>query len=412
MKHKPTALVCVLDAVGITTLEYMFDTLNGTVNIPNLTALGLGELMKQRHRDILCGRMFAGRSYCASLTQASATADSTTGHREMVGVIDARVYNLFPNGFPKAYIAALEARIGRLLMFNQMAGGMDAITRNASEHERTGSPILYASKCDPLVQIAMNEGVIPVPEQHRIAEAALAVAVEMGIPITRAIARAYVRTADGEITRTANRHDAVLPLGGKTLVDVLREQNVWTVAVGKTADLVNTDYDDVIKITRPEFVDPKFASCFPHPRKKDTNPLNAQGVLHALTVARHTYQPRGTFVFANFVDTDSLYGHTRDVEGAIYSLEAFDRMLGHFQTQLSDGDLLIVTADHGMRHEPDYGYHNNEPLPLLVQVIEGDHGLGGLRTGRGEGLTEVGLLVAEYFDCSYEFRNVITRIPA
>jgi phosphopentomutase len=321
----------------------------------------------------------------------------------MVGIVDPRTFNLFPDGFRKDYIAALEERIGRKTIFNQMAGGMEAIEKNASEHERSGRPIVYASKCDPLIQIAANEGVIPVKEQHAIADAAFRLALEMGIPVTRAIARTYVRSPEGEIVRTANRHDAVLPIGGKTLVDILYAKGVWTAAVGKTSDLVNTRYHEKIKLTDPAFVDPALKLRFVHPKRKDTNPLTAQGIVNTLHAARTLYRPKGTFIFANMVDTDSLYGHTRDVEGALRCVAEIDRVLPLFESLLSKGDLLILTADHGMQHRSDYGYHNNEPLPLIVERIGCGAGLGGLKTGKGRSLCEVGWLAAQRFGCERDF---------
>jgi phosphopentomutase len=271
---------------------------------------------------------------------------------------------------------------------------------------------VYASKCDPLVQIAMNERVVPVKEQHAIADAAFELALEMGIPVTRAIARAYIKTPEGEIIRTANRHDAVLPLGGKTLVDILYAKNVWTVAVGKTSDLVNTAYHEKIKLTNPAFVDPALDLRFVHPKKKDTNPFTVQGVVNALLAAKTLHRPAGTFIFANLVDTDSLYGHTRDVEGALRCVGEIDRVIPLIEDQMGQGDLLILTADHGMQHRPDYGYHNNEPLPLIAERIGAGEDLGGLQTGKGRSLREVGELVAQMFGCEAEFAQACAASKA
>lgn len=78
---------------------------------------------------------------------------------------------------------------------------MEAIEENREEHERTGRPILYASKCDPVLQLGMNETVIAVPEQHRIVDAAFALARQMDVNITRVIGRSYVMK-DGAVFRT------------------------------------------------------------------------------------------------------------------------------------------------------------------------------------------------------------------
>ncbi len=69
-----TALLVVLDAVGLPTVDYLLDHFNGAVQLPHLSALGIGNLVSSRHRA-----RFAradGTAYAAPLEQASASADS------------------------------------------------------------------------------------------------------------------------------------------------------------------------------------------------------------------------------------------------------------------------------------------------------------------------------------------------
>ncbi|OIO05183.1 MAG: hypothetical protein COX65_05105 [Elusimicrobia bacterium CG_4_10_14_0_2_um_filter_56_8] len=406
MKHpQKTALLLVIDAVGLSTLEYLLSKYPRKVKLPNLCRLGLGQIVLPQFRERLSKA--SGKAYAARVSQVSATADSLVGHREMMGVIDHRTYDLFNDGFSSEYLAELEKRIGRKTVFNRMAAGMEAIELNAAEHERTGRPIVYASKCDPLIQLAMNEAVIPVAEQHKIADTAFALAMEMKIPITRAIARSYIKNAQGEIIRTTNRHDAVLPIGQDTLVDILRGGAVWTVAVGKTSDLVNTAYHARIKLNSEVFIDPALKLRFVHPKKKDTNPFSIQGTINALQAAHSVYRPKGTFIFTNLVDTDSVYGHTRDVEGALRSLEEIDRTLPLIEGNLAKGDLLGITADHGMLHREDYGYHSNEPLPFIAYRKGCDRKLGGLKTGQLPGLTDIGGVFAQFFGVQAQYKKIV-----
>ena len=406
---KTTVLLLVVDAVGVSTLEYLLDRHPRKVKLPNFSRLGLARILAPRFGGRL-GRD-GGKTCAMRIEQASASADSVIGHRELVGIVDPATYELFPRGFAPEFIAALEHRIGRKTIFNKMAGGMEAIELNADEHEKTGCPIVYASKCDPLVQIAMNEAVISVKEQHAIADAAFDLAMELGVPVTRVIARAYVRTPEGGIVRTANRHDSVLPLRGKTLVDILRERDVWTVAVGKTGDLVNTCYHERIKLASPAFLDPGLGLRFAHPKRKDTNPYSVQGTVNALAAAARLYRPRGTFVFTNLVDADSLYGHTKDVPGSIRCLEGVDRALPVLEKNLRPGDLLVITADHGMQHRRDYGYHHKEPLPLIVERLGRGADLGGLKVGPGRSLREAGHIIAQAFGCEKEYSRECRFAP-
>jgi len=404
MKNNKLAILIVIDAVGISTLEYLLEKHSKKVKLKNLVKLGLGKLLDKRYSKFLTGK-YSGKSISLKVNQVSASADSLVGHREMMGIIDKRTYTLFYNGFPEEYLKAIEKVVGRKTFFNKMAGGIEAIELNAEHHEKTGELIVYASKCDPLIQIAMNEDIIPVKEQHFIADTAFKIGREMGIPITRCIARSYVRR-NGEIIRTANRHDAVLPVEQKTLIDILNENYIWTISVGKTSDLVNVEYKEKIKINDKLFIDPSLKLKFVHPAQKDTNPFTAQGIINAIKAKKVIYRPYGTFIFANFVDTDSLYGHTRDIEGAIKAIEEIDRSISLIDKLIEKGDMVIITADHGMAHKEDYGYHNNEPIPLLA-YIKGYNDLNGIKTGIMPGLTDIGNIIAQFFNLEKEYRNIV-----
>lgn len=408
--NKRTAIVCVIDAVGLDTLCFLIRNYNGVVKIPFLKTAGIDKLLPKDIIKKVQNRVLNKKVNSISFffNQKSKTADSLIGHREMVGIIDTREFNLFPNGFPKKYIRELERRIKRKTFFNKMSGGIEAIEKNYEYHEKTGYPIVYASKCDPLIQFAMNEEIIPLKEQRFIADTALNLALEMNIPITRAIARSYIRRGN-EIIRTPNRYDAVLPLKTKTLIDLLNDEKVWTVSVGKTSDLVNTNYYEKIKINSEEFIDPSLKLSFIHPSKKDTNIFNIQGMINAIKEKKVVYRPKGTFIFANLVDTDSLWGHTRDINGAIMAIEQIDKALEIIFDTMEDEDMLIITADHGMEHRQDYGYHSNERL-YLIAVSKKNISKYTYTINEFDGLTKIGGLIAEFFNLKEKFRSLITEI--
>ncbi|MGC9070346.1 MAG: hypothetical protein ACP5IO_03445 [Elusimicrobiales bacterium] len=408
MKNKKTAIVCVIDAVGVDTLSYLLSKHKGKIEMPFLLTCGIDRLLDENIRRKISSKKSTKKvnSYVIPVRQSSTTADSLIGHREMMGIIDMRKFNLFYKGFPQKFIKELESRIRRKTLFNQMSGGMEAIEKNYEYHEKTGYPIVYASKCDPLIQLAMNEEIIPPDEQKSIANTALELAIEMKIPITRAIARSYIRRKK-EIIRTANRYDAVLPLEGKTLVDILNEHKVWSVSVGKTSDLVNTKYCEKIKITHKEFIDPSLDFDFIHPKEKDTNIFNIQGIINAVIAKKYIYRPNGTFVFANLVDTDSLFGHTMDIDGSLKSLQQIDKALEKIFELMDNDDILIITTDHGMEHRADYGYHSNETLYI---VVASKKKIGFKHIDDFEGLTKVGAIVGEYFNILDEFKSIVKKI--
>jgi phosphopentomutase len=74
----------------------------------------------------------------------------------------------------------------------------------------------------------------------------------------------------------------------------------------------------------------------------------------------------GGFLFANFIDFDTLYGHRRDVAGYAAALEAFDRRLPELDAVLRADDLVIVTADHGCDPTFRGTDHTREQAPVLA----------------------------------------------
>ncbi len=420
MEENPVVVHLVIDAVGISTLEYLLDKSDIDVRFPNLESMGLGNLLDKRHHTRV--QPVQDPAFAYALEQASAEADSVIGHREMVGVVDPRTYELFFNGFPPQYIAELERRIGIRTIFNQMAGGDEAIKINREEHETTGKSIVYASMCDPLIQIAMNEDVIPVPDAHRIGDIAFDLAIQMGIPITRSITRTYI-VRDEEIIRTANRHDKVLPLDGKTLVDVLHDAGVYVISVGKPAELVPSgSWNEVIKLSQRSQLDPQIGLKFVHPKEKDTNPYTLQGMVNALRASRSSTSRRGTYIFANCVDTDSVYGHTQMVPGSLRSVGEVDRCLPIILREMQSGDVLLITADHGMLHAGDreyhkdlegtkfqnYGYHHKEPVPFLGFRKDGNLGQIVVPTTNTFGI--VGYVVAQLMGVSSKYLNACSQV--
>ena len=103
-------------------------------------------------------------------------------------------------------------------------------------------------------------------------------------------------------------------------------------------------------------------------------------------------------------------------------------MIPVFEKNLNEGDVLILTADHGMQHRADYGYHNKEPLPLIVEKIGCppplakdcgflmiprmagcDLKLSGIKTGKEKTLAEIGYMAARAFGCEEEYSRKCGR---
>src|SRR5512134_1049161 len=81
----------------------------GRLNLPNLGALGLGNLTEiQGVPPVAQASGAFGR-----LTEVSAGKDTTTGHWELAGVPLENPFPLYPHGFPAELMAEFADRIGR-----------------------------------------------------------------------------------------------------------------------------------------------------------------------------------------------------------------------------------------------------------------------------------------------------------
>ena len=305
------------------------------LRLSTLRAMGLGRVVALGGSDSNGG---GGGAAVGRMREASPGKDSVTGHWEMMGLVLARPFPVFSNGFSSATIAEFARVTGRGVLGNKAASGTAIIDELGAEHLRTGAFIVYTS-ADSVFQIAAHEDIVPLPELYRACDIAFSLVAE-GLGVGRVIARPFAG-APGQFRRTANRRDYVLPPPGETLLDRLKASSRAVVAIGKIEDL--------------------FAG---------------RGITRAIHTAnddegmdelmRQLPQTREGLIVTNLVDFDTQYGHRNDVEGYARNLERFDARLAELLPQLGDGDLLIVTADHGNDPTTAGTDHSREYVPLLV----------------------------------------------
>jgi phosphopentomutase len=337
-------ILIVLDSVGVGALpdaaaygDEGSDTLGNVartigLRIPTLRALGLARVAG------LDGVAPAPRGAAGRMAEASAGKDSVTGHWELTGVVLDRPFPTFPQGFPADLISEFERRIGRATLGNHPASGTAIIEDLAEEHIRTGSPIVYTS-ADSVFQIAAHEDVIPVPELYRICDVAFDL-VARGRGVGRVIARPFVGRP-GAWTRTSNRRDFALEPAGETLLDRLTAAGRTTVGIGKIGDLFAGR-----GLTRAEHT------------TSDSHGLDlVEGEMGTLAEG---------LIFANLVDSDTLFGHRNDPAGYAANLERVDARLGPMLEMLRPADVLVVTADHGNDPTTPSTDHSREYVPILI----------------------------------------------
>jgi len=336
----------VLDSVGIGALpdaekfgDAGADTMrhiskNENFSVPNLCALGLGNIDGLSY---LGGaeNPLAAYGRCA---ERSMGKDTTVGHWEIAGLISEKPLPTYPEGFPTEVISAFEAATGRGVICNKPYSGTDVIRDYGEEHLRTGALIIYTSG-DSVFQVAAHEAIVPTKTLYEYCRAARKILCGEH-SVGRVIARPFAGAA-GAFYRTADRRDFSLEPYGITMLDELSDAGLDVISVGKISDI--------------------FAG------RGITEAVHSHGneecMAAALALAERDF--RG-LCFINLVDFDMKYGHRNDVSGYAAALSLFDAWLPGFMQKLGEGDVLIITADHGCDPGDTSTDHTREYTPLLI----------------------------------------------
>jgi phosphopentomutase len=306
----------------------------GGLNLPNLAKLGLGNLTTIAGLPPTASTLGAyGR-----LTEVSAGKDTTTGHWELGGVILEQPFPTYPNGFPEEVIATYEAQIGRRILGNYPASGTEIIQALGAEHLRTGRPIVYTS-ADSVFQVAAHEEIIPVDEQYRLCQIARSL-LNGAHAVGRVIARPFIGQP-GSFSRTEHRRDFSLAPPADTILDVVKAAGYKTTGVGKIEDI---------------FAQRGLTAS----NHTGNNMAGVNAIIELLNT------DCDGLIFANLVDFDALYGHRNDAPGYAKALESFDHRLPQVLSNLTDNDVLLITADHGNDPTTPGTDHTRERVPVLV----------------------------------------------
>ena len=329
------------------------------LHIPNMIAAGLGSI-----DGVTCLPKAAPSGAVARLTEASMGKDTTIGHWEIAGIVSPDPLPTYPQGFPEEVLAPFRAATGRGVLANAPWSGTAVIEKYGQEHMRTGDLIVYTS-ADSVFQIAAHEDIVP-PEQLyeycRIARKILQGKHGVG----RVIARPFVGQP-GSFKRTANRHDFSLEPPKQTLPEAVKAAGLASIGVGKIHDIFAGQ-----GLTEHVY-----------------NKSNADGMAHTMRYAAQDFKG---LCFVNLVDFDMQYGHRRDIDGYARALNEFDAWLPRLMEQLTDEDVVMITADHGC--DPAYTAttdHTREYVPLMVL----GKGIKSVNLGTRESFADIAATVAE-----------------
>jgi phosphopentomutase len=250
----------------------------------------------------------------------------------------ARALPTYPHGFPPALIERLVAAMGHQVICNQPNNGIAAIEDFGAEHLRTGALILYTSQ-DSVLQLAAHVERVDPQELYRACAAARKEMVGENA-VGRVIARPFTGV-EGAFRRTQGRRDFAVRPPGRSYLQEMGDAGVEVQGVGKINDLFAG-----VGVTRS------------HPGSTNAQALE--------TVEALLGEVEQGLVFANLIETDQDYGHRKDVAGFDRALRGIDAGLARLLERLTDEDLLIVTADHGVDPAHAGTDHTREYAPLLA----------------------------------------------
>ncbi|SFA99145.1 phosphopentomutase [Poseidonocella pacifica] len=318
------------------------DGRHGPLALPTLANLGLGEAVRFASGEDAPGLGAATSGRWGAAQEISPGKDTPSGHWELAGLPVPWEWHYFPDtqaSFPPEVLrAAAEASGTDGVLGNCHASGTAIIAELGAQHTQTGWPICYTS-ADSVFQIAAHEEHFGLERLYDLCRALAPMLHDMRVG--RVIARPFVGSAEEGFTRTGNRKDFAIALPEAVLTNWVQDAGRRVYGVGKIGDIFSmTGIDEL--------------------RKGDDEHL--MGHLQDLVETAVD----GSLTFANFVEFDSLYGHRRDISGYARALEWFDAQIGRLLPKLKEGDMLVLTADHG--NDPSWPGtdHTREQVPVLV----------------------------------------------
>jgi phosphopentomutase len=318
----------------------------GPLHLPHLTALGLARAAAAASGSWPIGLSTATpEAMWGYGVETSKGKDTPSGHWELAGVPVPFDWRYFPQAiptFPAEFTRQLCDRADLPgILGDCHASGTDIIAALGETHMESGKPILYTS-ADSVVQIAAHEATFGLDRLYRVCATARALLDEQpGPPVGRVIARPFAGASPDTFVRTANRRDFAVPPPEPTLLDRAKAAGRSVIAIGKISDI------------------------YAGSGVTDSRKASGNDALFDATLQAQSDAPDGSLVITNFVDFDMLFGHRRDVAGYAAALEAFDARLPTFQSAMRDGDLAVITADHGCDPTWSGTDHTRETVPIL-----------------------------------------------
>lgn len=301
--------------------------------IPNLKKIGFLDTLNLSENNNV-------DAYYTIAKPINAGKDTLNGHYEMVGIKNDIPFKTFNQGFTFEILAGIEEITGRSVIGNSCCNDNSIIQELGERQYNYGSLIIYTS-ADSDLQVAAHEDCIPIATLHEYCERIRALTLKEDWRIARVIARPFTGTPGKYKLISSGRKDYAVKPPKKTILDSLVENNYNVIGIGKINDIFDGQgINKMIKATNNTEAINKFTDIID---KKFTG-----------------------LCMVNLSDFDSLYGHTRDVDGYGKAIEELDVDIPIILNKLDLDDLLIITADHG--NDPTFkgNDHTRENVPVII----------------------------------------------
>ena len=330
--------------------------------VPNLKKIGFLDTINMNENDNV-------DAYYTIARPNNAGKDTLNGHYEMMGITNNIEFRTFNNGFPIDLLDGIEQITGRRVIGNKCCNNDSIIQELGDRQLNYGSLIVYTS-ADSDLQVAAHEDVIPVSSLYEYCEKIRAITLREDWRVGRVIARPFLGSAGHYRFSNSGRKDYAVKPPKTTILDELSENNYNVIAFGKINDIFDgTGINKSIKASN-----------------------NMEAINKLTDIMDKSFTG---LCMVNLADFDSLYGHTRDVDGYAKALEELDVEMPMILNKLELDDLLIITADHGNDPTFDGCDHTRENVPVILysRAFTDPKRLPELNT-----LADIGATIADNFD--------------
>jgi len=341
------------------------------LKLPNLSKLGLVKACEQASKRKLCVEPITpSKGAYGYAAEISTGRDTPSGHWEMAGVPVLFEWTYFTdkkNSFSLELITQINQETGYADMLgNCHASGTNIIAELGEKHIKTGLPICYTSG-DSVFQVAAHEQHFGLDNLYKYCEQVRGILDPLNIG--RVIARPFIGDSPADFERTGNRRDySVLP-PATTVLEKLTKIGGTVISVGKISDI------------------------FAHQGISIKTKATGLEALLDKTLEHMATAPNNSLIFTNLVNFDQDFGHRRDPVGFGEALEYLDERLAEFLNQMTDDDLLLLTADHGC----DPTWPGNDHTREFVPVLAYHNHIGCINIGQRNTFADIGQTLASLF---------------